>query len=78
MTEDDTFEALMKPDFDTLNEMLDKEFPDFKCIFIGELTGEIKDFIHKHYWSYEVFNAHRKDALLKSAKKHLNDLLNDF
>ena len=61
-TEADTFKALAKPDFETLNRMFNAQFPDAS---IEYFTVTQVDYIHSHYWSHTVFGNARKELLHK-------------
>ena len=61
-TEDDTFEVLVKPDFETLNSLFNAQFPDANTEYF---TITQIDYIHSYYWSHTVFGKARVDLLNK-------------
>jgi hypothetical protein len=62
-TEDQTFEALSKPEFDVLNELFRSKFPHASADLFS--VEEI-EFIRSYYWDHIVFGQARSQAVYKS------------
>ena len=70
-SEDDTFEALAKPDFETLNSLFKSKFPNASPNYF---TPDQIDYIRSCYWSHTVFGQIRMDNLYQAIREMANDI----